>query len=764
MFDKKNLLTTENGQSLTNFELDLSALSTEFSDLRIDLTEVKPEIAKDCLLTANADGIPAGSLINTWVSEDGELIASYLCNNSNQGAYKYSYILGKIAPLLPEQGVVTSMRRRQMQPLAGYMERNRLYSLLTSPAETQQPIIVKAKDRQKPIASARSTVPEFGLIKGFSLPKTVHQSTRIEAAVRLREQGKLKKVKPASDDSYYLKSEDYISFLASSYPQDETPYNAEPVEQTPHSHQEDNQKEREKARKDSNLKDVQIKAPSPARYRASENYSFTPVPARLEKERDAFKRYPFVEAAELSFTLTPTDMELGNFTDLKGKQLAFHINPCRNRWCFGGNRSGKTECGAVEVVYMALGNHPYRDNKKNTTGWVVSLSRQVQRDVAQEKILHYLPPSSIKQVVMATGSKEYLQSGMIDFIMVENAFGGLSKIGFRNCEQGREKFQGASLDYVWFDEEPPYEIYNECKMRVFDKVGDIFGTMTPLKGLTWVYNEIYLNENNNKDIWSQHIQWEDNPFLNEQEVLNLTQTMSKDELQARKFGKFINASGMVYTEFDENINVIEPFLVPKEWYDNICIDPGLHNPLSCHFYAEDYDGNIYVIAEHYEAQQNITHHSNKIKEIANRLGWEKHNGYLNALIDSAANQRTLASEKNVVELFYENQILANPRVNKDMFSGISTVKSYLKSADGTSKLFIFKNCVNMIREIKSYWWGNQDAPIKKDDHALDELRYYLMDKKSQFKKTMKPEKNIIQQHKEKLMRKNKNQFLSNKKI
>ena len=60
------------------------------------------------------------------------------------------------------------------------------------------------------------------------------------------------------------------------------------------------------------------------------------------------------------------------------KQLAFHKCPKRNRWVFGGNRSGKTECGAVETVYMARGVHPYRKNRKNVHGWVVSLSQQVQ--------------------------------------------------------------------------------------------------------------------------------------------------------------------------------------------------------------------------------------------------------------------------------------------------------------------------------------------------------------------------------------------------
>lgn len=432
------------------------------------------------------------------------------------------------------------------------------------------------------------------------------------------------------------------------------------------------------------------------------------------------------------------------------KQLLFHKCPKRNRWVFGGNRSGKTECGAVEVVYLACGIHPYKKNKL-TEGWVVSLSRQVQRDVAQKKILHYLPEHYIEKVVMLSGAQGSLESGVIDFIVVRSEVGGLSKIGFRTCDQGREKFQGASLDYVWFDEEPPYDIYQECRMRVLDKCGEIFGTMTPLKGLTWVYNQIYLNENNDKEVWYEQMEWADNPYLSKDEIENMTKNMSQDEIESRRYGKFRASSGLVYPEFDENVNVIEPFDIPKEWQDTISIDPGLHNPLSAHFYCVDFDGNVYVVAEHYEAEKDVTYHANKIKEIADNLGWKRdRSGKLVALIDPAASQKTLSSEKTVVELFNDNGILVNTKVNKDMFSGIAVVKSYLKNAEGRSRLFIFKNCVNLIREIKSYWWGDGDNPIKKDDHALDELRYYLMTKP---KNIFHPKKSEIQKDKERLAKK-----------
>ena len=438
------------------------------------------------------------------------------------------------------------------------------------------------------------------------------------------------------------------------------------------------------------------------------------------------------------------------------KQMDFHKCPKRNRWVFGGNRTGKTECGAVETVWLARGNHPFRENKKNVSGWVVSLSNQVQRDVAQSKILHYLDKRFVKDIVMREGKKASAESGVIDYILVENVFGGVSRIGFKSCDQGREKFQGTSLDFVWFDEEPPEDIYKECRMRVLDKKGILFGTMTPLKGLTWVYEDIFLNSGNDPEIWHEFISWQDNPYLDKEEIEGLKSTLSKDELESRCDGRFKTNGGMVYPEFDESVHVIEPFNVPKEWYDNISIDPGLHNPLSAHWYAEDFDGNIYVIREHYEAKQSIDYHAQKILDISRSLDW--HTGFggkISALIDSAANQRTLASTKSVTELFFERGIAVNPNVNKDLFSGISVVKSYLKTADGKARLFIFKTCPNLIREIKGYFWGSGDVPVKRDDHALDELRYYLMSK-SQSVKT--PPKTLVQKDKARLYRKIKQQI------
>lgn len=430
------------------------------------------------------------------------------------------------------------------------------------------------------------------------------------------------------------------------------------------------------------------------------------------------------------------------------KQMAFHSCNKRNRWVFGGNRSGKTECGAVECVWMARGIHPYRQNRKDVFGWVVSLSQQVQRDVAQAKVLKYLPERYIVDIVMQEGKRSAPEYGIIDYIIVKNALGGTSKIGFKSCDQGREKFQGASLDFVWFDEEPPKDIYEECRMRVFDRKGDIFGTMTPLKGLTWVYDEIELNLKEDPEVWCEYMQWEDNPYLDKGEIDAMCKSVSTQDQQSRRFGKFSVGQGLVYPEFDQSVHVIEPFDVPSEWQANISIDPGLANPTCALFFAVDFDGVIYVVAEHFEAGVNVDIHAKKIFDLAEKIGWKTDGkGRLNAIIDSASNQHTLSGQKSVAELFLEKGIVVNTRVNKDLFTGIERVKSLFEQ----KRIYVFKNCTNLIRELKGYWWGPNDRPKKEDDHALDAMRYFVMTLPSPSKPQL-PKKGVIQTDKEKLMR------------
>ena len=470
---------------------------------------------------------------------------------------------------------------------------------------------------------------------------------------------------------------------------------------------------------------------------------------KKEKIKELVGRIREIESIE-RFRREHDKLARYNRDKVHAKQMEFHKCGKRNRWVFGGNRSGKTECGAVEAVWWIRGIHPFRENRKDVCGWVVSPTYEVQSEVSQSKILSYLRPEWIVDVTMQSGRKSSPDGGVIDYITVKNVFGGVSRLGFKSADQGREKFQGASLDFVWFDEEPPQDVYHECMMRVMDRKGEIWGTMTPLKGRSWVYDEIYMNKRENPEVWYVTMEWADNPYLDPAEIELLTKAFDKESVEMRRYGRFGDTGGLVYPEFDESVHVVDPFPVPPEWYDNISIDPGLHNPLSCHFYAVDYDGNVYVIAEHYERERDVGYHAERIREIADRLGWPRdREGRLKCIIDSAASQRTLSSLKSVADLFYEEGILCDTTVDKDIWSGIAEVKSRFKARP--PRIVIFRNCVNMIREIKGYYWGKGDAPVKAEDHAMDELRYYLMSKPRSHTPP-KVEESMQERYKKKLMR------------
>jgi phage terminase large subunit-like protein len=424
------------------------------------------------------------------------------------------------------------------------------------------------------------------------------------------------------------------------------------------------------------------------------------------------------------------------------KQEMFHRCKKRNRWALGGNRTGKTECGAVELVWMARGIHPFRHITRPMDLWAVSLTNEVQRDVAQQKVLSYLNPAWIKGVKMREGRTDDPAHGVIDFILVESVHGGNSVIGFKSCDQGRERFQGTSKDGIWFDEEPPKEIYTECLMRTLDCQGEIWGTMTPLKGLTWVYEDIYLNYGNDPEAWYIAISWEDNPYLSESERQRMLSNLTEEEIEARRHGKFVALSALVYKEFKEDVHVIEPFPVPREWQDMITIDPGMDHPLAALWCAVDHDGNVYVVAEHYRRGWNIAQHMREIERISTELDWNRDiRGHVSCLMDAAADQRTIQGERTVAELFRDAGLNVNTNVNKSKWAGIQMVKNYLtlrphpdekRWPDGKPKLFIFSTCVNLIREMKGYRWKENNSDTgreetqKINDDCVDALRYYIM--------------------------------------
>ena len=59
--------------------------------------------------------------------------------------------------------------------------------------------------------------------------------------------------------------------------------------------------------------------------------------------------------------------------------------------------------------------------------------------------------------------------------------------------------------------------------------------------------------------------------------------------------------------------------------------------------------------------------------------------------------------------------------------GIAKVRSWLKTADNYVRLYVTSNCINTIKEFKSYKYPEKggDRPVDRDNHLMDALRYVL---------------------------------------
>lgn len=325
-------------------------------------------------------------------------------------------------------------------------------------------------------------------------------------------------------------------------------------------------------------------------------------------------------------------------------QIAFHMSIARIKALFGGNRTGKTVGGAVEAVNHATGNSRFR-KLKPTSGWVVSLTNEVQRDVAQKEILKWLPKKEIKGFVMRHGRQDDPENSIIDKILLKRG----TSIGFKTCEQGRESFQGTSQGWIWFDEEPPLEIFQECQMRLMDTQGDMWFTMTPLKGLTFVYNLVYLNERNDPDIEYWQIEWEDNPWLCKEEIQKMIDTMPEEEREARQYGRFTSLCGFAFNELRKEIHIRKVDAIP-DWYKRyVSLDYGFDS-LAALWYWVDNFGKARV----YKAlrKKNLII-SDAAKEILKITGNDKIESYY---APPDLWNRRQDTGKSAATIFYENGV------------------------------------------------------------------------------------------------------------
>lgn len=72
----------------------------------------------------------------------------------------------------------------------------------------------------------------------------------------------------------------------------------------------------------------------------------------------------------------------------------------------------------------------------------------------------------------------------LDSVLVKHVSGGKSTLAFKSYDQGRQRWQGETLDVCWLDEEPAMDIYIEALTRTNATGGIVYMTFTPILGMS----------------------------------------------------------------------------------------------------------------------------------------------------------------------------------------------------------------------------------------------------------------------------------------
>lgn len=251
---------------------------------------------------------------------------------------------------------------------------------------------------------------------------------------------------------------------------------------------------------------------------------------------------------------------------------------------FWGNRVGKTEWGAQTIAKIVLGEHP--TIRVPAEIWSFCPSFDEQKDTTQKKLLKYIPEHRILDRI-------WLRKGILKELLVDSGNDLKSKITFKSYEQGREKAQGAGKTLIWFDEEPPYDIWEECTVRQEAGITLItLLTMTAVKGMTWVYSKLYLNTSD-PDLFISEAGWDDNPWLTEDQKEKMGRRLTQAALKVRREGKFVKMVGLVCGWFTRSSHLMNINKLPiGETY--FALDFGFSNPAAGLWIRIDREFNFWI--------------------------------------------------------------------------------------------------------------------------------------------------------------------------
>lgn len=351
------------------------------------------------------------------------------------------------------------------------------------------------------------------------------------------------------------------------------------------------------------------------------------------------------------------------------------------------------------------------------------------------------------------------------------ANGSILKLGYLDNESDVLQYQGQEYDVIALDEatqlsENQYIHIKACLRGANDFPKHMYFTCNPGGiGHAWVkrlfIDREYKNGENPDDYRFISAKVYDNKILldKDPDYISTLESLPDDIRAAWLDGRWDVYDGQYFGEFDRNIHVCEPFVIPDDWYRYRAFDYGL-DMLACVWVAVDREGYSYVYRELNQSDLIVSDAARAVLDATpeNEIIRDTY-----APPDLWSRQRETG--KSSAEIFGENG-LDIIKASNDRVSGWMCVKEGLKPIERrneqtgesktASRLQIFSTCRDLIRNIPLLQHDAKnvnDCATEPHDitHNTDALRYYCVSYFSQTPELAKPEESKLERYKNKIL-------------
>lgn len=282
-----------------------------------------------------------------------------------------------------------------------------------------------------------------------------------------------------------------------------------------------------------------------------------------------------------------------------------------------------------------------------------------------------------------------------------------------NDARSEGKIRGLTLQGAYCDELTlfPKDFFVMLLSRLRVPGAKLIATTNPDSPQHWLKRE-YIDRMAELDMLTMRFLLEDNTTLDPQYVAAVKAEYTGMFYRRFILGEWCVAEGLIYPMFDKAVHVKSLPHPQGEWY--VSVDYGTLNAFSAGLWC--YDGTTaYRVAEYYysgreqKRQRTNTQYLQSIQQLTAGKS-------ISAVIVDPSAASFIAELRQAGFLVRKGK--------NDVVEGIRRTAAALEQG----KLLFSPDCKNSFREFALYRWdesSSQDRPIKENDHAMDDIRYFV---------------------------------------